>query len=272
MATNKEYWDAREVPEVDSWIRSVGRRLKSNSAGLKLLSFFLPSRVADEHFLRNVLKRYHPRVLLDVACGAGKPVLPANVPIVYGVDVKGFPAHLAEKIGYRKAIAYEPEEYDFNLETPVDMITCINLNAHIPFDSFRKILTKALRYLEGGCVLVILAELDNSGISYSRFRDGAKKQALVNGMEHYYFESRDAFFGKMIAAFPELDLIEERSLGPIVSLSQHYVYHTSREPGVIAKRLILIGDLITGPISSIYAKFRPRCESFLVAFVFKKGQ
>ena len=139
MAANKEYWDARSVGDGDSLVRKLGRRLKSSRVGLGLLSFFLSSRVADEHFLRNVLRRYSPSSVLDVACGAGKPVLPANVDEVYGVDITGFPQHLAEQIGYKRAIAYDAPDYEFSLDTKVDLVTCINLNAHIPFDSLRRI-------------------------------------------------------------------------------------------------------------------------------------
>jgi cyclopropane fatty-acyl-phospholipid synthase-like methyltransferase len=187
------------------------------------------------------------------------------------VDITGFPHDLAQQIGYKRAIAYDPPDYDFVLETKVDLVTCINLNAHIPFDSLERILRNALACLKDDGALVLIAELDNAGLSYSRFNDTRKKNALVNGMEHYYFENKASFLAKLGSSFPDLTLVEERSLAAITTLNQHYIYQTGKEPTSLTRGLILVGDMLAGPINSLYTRIRPRCEAFLVAFVFQKG-
>ena len=270
MKTKTDYWIDRDIDKSPLRTR-LARNVRSNGLLLRFAGFFLSTRLNDETFIRSVIKRHEPRALLDVACGGGKGSLPALVETVYGVDISGYPAHSALAKGYKEATSYTPPDYEFTIPQCVDVITCINLNAHVPFSSFAKIIGNALDNLNEDGILILINEHDNNGLSYSRFRDPEKKHRLVHGMEHYFFETHDSFFAKFVREFPMLELMEERALSPIVSTVQHYVYKTGRDPSRAMQFALLTADVLLGPFNYLYAKMNPTSESFLVAMVFRKS-
>ena len=268
-ANSEDYWDDRDV-DISSLRTRIARRAKSNKLLLSVASIVLWSRLADEAFIRSMIQKYRPKVLLDLACGAGKASLPALVDTVYGIDIQGYPEESARSKGYAATFSYKPPHYDLSLPQEVDMITCINLNAHIPFTAYAGIIGNALRFLKPTGVLILVNEHDNAGPSYRRFSDPDRKRRLVSDMDHHYFESRDAFLDKFRNQFPGLHLIHERSLAPIAPMIQHYVYSTGREPSSLARLALLCADCVVGPFNYLYARIKPDAESFLKAMVFKK--
>jgi SAM-dependent methyltransferase len=266
---DKNYWENRSKSGSISKRSAFAKWVKANPSLLRLAGFFLSSRVADEAYIHNVIMRYRPEVVLELACGGGKAVLPANSERVYGVDIEGFPVDDALAKGYYQVTSYNPPDYSFSIPEPVDLITCINLNAHVPFDSYAKIIRNALAYLKSEGTVLLINEHDNQGLSYSRFSDAEKKRALVNGMEHYYFGTKADFLARFRDAFPELELIEERSLAAIVTANQHYVYSKGADPTGLTNKAILAADLLLGPVNSVYTAIFPKADAFLVGLIFK---
>lgn len=268
--SRENYWNDRMASNlgIRGWI---SRSIKSSTFAFSIASFFLSSRLSDEAVIRKYVRRYKPISVLDIACGEGKALLPALIPTVYGIDIAGFPSDMPLNKGYTKTFVYEPPKYEFELPRSVDMLTCINLNAHIPFSAYIKIVEGALKFLTPDGILILVNEYDNKGISYSFFSDPAKRLSLIRGMEHYYFTDRDGFISEFTEYFGELKMVEERSLETLVTLSQHYVYHTGKDPGPVARKLILLGDALLGPVNYLYTRFRPKCESFLRVHLFQRS-
>ena len=127
----------------------------------------------DEHqilkLILDLIKIKSHHVILDIACGRGKSILANNSEYVIGVDIKGYPQEIAQINGYKELAVYAPPEYYFSLSRKADVISCINLNAHIHFEYFSKILGSCLEKINSDGYLILLNEYDNQGPSYKYF-------------------------------------------------------------------------------------------------------
>jgi SAM-dependent methyltransferase len=193
-------------PDGDYWgVRTPSRRsFRSFLKNDRFISSIFNLRAGTEGFLKRELARIRERSnlekvkILDIACGWG--VSFASLPEMefYGVDIEGFPRDVALSNGYEDARSYINDltvPYDDNL---FDACTILNLNAHVSDDLYAKLLEQARRKLKKDGELLIVAELNNHGISYKLMRsiDNNRFDRMVKGMDHinFVFESDfDAF-------------------------------------------------------------------------------
>jgi SAM-dependent methyltransferase len=266
----EDYWGPRSAQRLDG----LRRRLKANRTILLAASWVLSTRRSDELWLSRVLTRVGARRVLDVACGGGKACLGPPF-VTTGVDIDGAPIESAQRYGYANAVHYHPPEYRIDLPEPVDAVTAISLNAHIPFEAFQSILQSAIANLRPGGHVLLVAELDNEGLSYRlmrRFRP-AGFRALVDGMAHYHLEEESAFVARMQAAFPALRLTDRQPLvASLVAFHQPFVSAFGRNMRTPLEHAIAFGyDVVAGLLNRAETTaFPARGRCFLVGYVFQK--
>jgi SAM-dependent methyltransferase len=268
MAAQKNYWQERSVRSGGR----IGSMLKRAVATRALMNLLFSVRTADEVFLAKALSSRGVTSVLDVACGAGKTLLPAVARYVAGVDIRGYPAQQALAKGYGECVEYDPPGYDFEIAKPVDAATIINLNAHISQESYAAILQRTIRFVRRGGFIILVNEYDNDGLSYRwmRRRPG-KFQRFVSGMEHWHLGYEADFLAFVGNRFPGLRLVERRPLAASILPSLHYyAYLTERDPGPVARMALVLFDI---PLSIANNVQRSLAEafnrSFLVGYVFE---
>jgi SAM-dependent methyltransferase len=267
MEAVKDYWAARPAKAASGF----GAALKRSPITRGLMGFLFSLRAADEAFIARALKG--KRAVLDIACGSGKPVIPAIADYVAGVDITGYPKNLALSKGYTECAEYDPPGYEFSIGRQVDAVTAINLNAHIPFESYEGILRRALAFLRPGGTVIIINEYDNAGFSYRGMkRNRAKFDRMVAGMEHWHLEKEKNFLAKLNQAFPEITRAERHPLVAGLLPSAHYhAYSTEREPTRLETSIMLLADLPLSVLNSIQCRlFKGYDRCFLVGYVFRK--
>jgi SAM-dependent methyltransferase len=266
----KEYWEGRAVRPANS----LGRAIKQSPFTRGLVDVLFSVRASDEIFLARILKERRARSVLDVACGPGKAVIPAVADYVAGVDIKGFPAGLALGKGYDECVEYEPPDYEFELSREVDAVAAINLNAHIPPESYRRILGKALRFLRPGGTLILIHEYDNDGASYRwmhRKRD--KFDRFVKGMEHWHLQYEEQTLEAIEPSLRDLKLVRRRPLTAGLLPSMHYfAYSAERNPGRLLQACFLAADVPISILNYVQGRlFSGRNKCFLVGYVYEKS-
>jgi SAM-dependent methyltransferase len=265
----KQYWEGRTVGSADG----LGSAVKRSGLTRGLVDLLFSVRASDEIFLAKVLKERRIRSVLDVACGAGKTVIPAIADYVAGVDINGFPAGVALARGYDECVAYEPPDYEFQLSRQVDAVAAINLNAHIPSESYRRILARALSFLRPGGTLILVHEYDNDGASYRwmhRKRD--KFDRFVNGMEHWHLQYEGQTLEQIAPALSGLKLLRRRPLTAGLLPSMHYyAYSAERDPGRLLQACFLAADVPISIFNYLQGRlFAGRDKCFLVGYVYEK--
>ncbi len=113
-------------------------------------------RIADERLIKNILKSLHGNTILDIACGAGKDILVDYSQNCIGND--GYPTELALKKGYKQALIYNAPDYFFKIDKGPDIITAINLNAHLPYCALEKILKMSIAVCKKEAHLILINE------------------------------------------------------------------------------------------------------------------
>jgi SAM-dependent methyltransferase len=265
----KEYWEGRTVRPANS----LGNVIKRSPVARGLADLLFSVRASDEIFLARALSQRGARSVLDVACGPGKAVIPSVADYVAGVDIKGFPAGIALAKGYDECVEYEPPDYEFELGREVDAVTAINLNAHIPPESYRRILDRALRFLRPGGTLILIHEYDNDGASYRwmhRRRD--KFDRFVKGMEHWYLRYEQETMDDIAAGLAGLRLVRRRPLTAGLLPSIHYfAYSAERNPGRLLQACFLAADIPISLVNYVQGRlFAGRNKCFLVGYVYEK--
>jgi SAM-dependent methyltransferase len=260
----------RETDRLDYWINRD--RTVSKLAGLKsspLIQWLMSVRAGDEAFLRRELTALGSPRVLDVACGAGKVQIPQVARATFGADVPGFPRDIATQRGY-VAFEYSPPDYRIALPEPVDAITCIDLNAHVDFATFERILRSSIEHLvEGGRVLII-GEFDNTGVGYRFLKCfPGRFQRYVIGMKHWHFTTESQFVRLFEVAFPELHRESRIEVAPIPPLSHFYACLFGRDVrGTLEDTLFRVGDVPISLINNLICKL-PRVDSaFRVGYVY----
>jgi SAM-dependent methyltransferase len=265
----KQYWEDRAVRPANS----LGSVIKRSPLSRNLVDVLFSVRASDEIFLSKVLREKGVRSVLDVACGPGKTVIPSIADYVAGVDIKGFPAQLALGKGYDECVEYEPPDYEFELSRQVDAVTAINLNAHIPPDSYRRILDRALRFLRPGGTLVLIHEYDNDGASYRWMRRRPDKfDRFVKGMEHWHLRFEQEFLDEIEDTLRGLRLVRRRPLTAGFLPSMHYyAYSAQRNPGRFLQACFLATDIPISILNYLQGRlFTGRNKCFLVGYVYEK--
>jgi SAM-dependent methyltransferase len=261
MSDPVDYWDRRNKQV--SRLSALKRR--------PLVQWLLSVRIGDEAFIRTRLSGLgRPRVL-DVACGVGKMQISALAGTTYGVDIAGFPSHVAAGRGYR-TVEYAPPGYAFTLPESVDVVTCVDLNAHVDFETFATIIRSALSHLGAGGRLLLIGEFDNDGIGYrvmkwspARFRD------YVLGMKHWHFSRESEFIGRFEALFPELGQTERAEVVCVPPLSHFYACFAGRDVSTsLGRALFLAADVGLSLLNNLLRR-RPAPDSaFRVGFVYER--
>lgn len=266
----KEYWEGRAVRPPNS-IGSVVKRSPLTRGAVDVL---FSVRASDEIFLARVLKERGIRSVLDVACGPGKAVIPSIADYVAGVDIKGFPAQIALAAGYDECVEYEPPDYEFELSRQVDAVAAINLNAHIPPQSYRRILDRALRFLRPGGTLILIHEYDNDGASYrGMHRKRDKFDRFVKGMEHWHLRYEQETMDELDSGLGGLRLVRRRPLtAGLLPAIHYYAYSAGRNPGRFLQACFVAADIPISMINWVQARlFAGRNKCFLVGYVYEKA-
>jgi SAM-dependent methyltransferase len=252
------------------WINRT--RAVSRFSGLKsspLIQWLMSVRAGDESFLRRELARAPLPRILDVACGAGKVQIPKSARRAYGVDVAGFPREIAAQRGYI-ACEYAPPDYRIELPEQVEVITCVDLNAHVDFSTFEKILRSSMEHLvEAGRVLIV-GEFDNDGIGYRFLKLFPQRfQRYVIGMKHWHFTTESQFIRSFESTFPELRRQSRVEVVPIPPLSHFYACVFGKDVrGRLGGALFRLGDVVISLINNVIRKM-PRVDSaFRVGYVY----
>ena len=271
MAAQKNYWQGRPI-HGGSRIASM---LKRSVATRALMNLLFSVRTADEVFLAKALISRGVTSVLDVACGAGKTLLPTVARHVAGVDIRGYPVQQALAKGYGECVEYDAPGYEFEIAKPVDAATIINLNAHVSQESYATILERTLRFVRPGGTVILVNEYNNDGISYRWMRRRAHKfQRFVNGMEHWHLGYEADFLTFVADRVPELRLVERQPLVASLLPSLHYyAYVAESDPGPIARKALVLADI---PISIANNVQRSLAEafnkSFLVGYVYERAR
>ncbi len=258
MADVRDYWFNRA--------RSVSRlsALKTSP----LIQWLLSVRAGDESFLRRELGLGLPRVL-DVACGVGKVQIPKCARTTYGVDVAGYPREIATERGY-VACEYAPPDYRITLPEQVDVITCVDLNAHVSFATFETILRSSMDHLVPTGRILIVGEFDNDGIGY-RFMKlfPLRFQRYVGGMQHWHFTTESQFLRMFESAFPQLRRQLRVEVVAIPPLSHFYACLFARDVrGRLGRALFRLGDIVISLLNNVLRRV-PRIDSaFRVGYVY----
>ena len=186
MSSEIPYWEIRTP------IRKSFRAFLKNDV---IVSRLFNLRAGSEGFLKRKIESIRERnsiqiaKVLDIACGWGVSFATSEKVEFYGVDIEGFPREVTLGNGYKDA-----REYGDDLSIPYedqsfDVVTILNLNAHVSNDLYSKLLSQARRKLKPDGVVLIVAELNNRGWSYNLMRrlDHRRFDKMVAGMDHSNF-------------------------------------------------------------------------------------
>lgn len=264
----KNYWENRNAKS--NFLSSLKRKILYSS-WINVFYPFVSIRFGDEKYIKDTLAEANTVTILDIACGAGKDILVYYSQNCIGIDIDGYPKEEVIKKGYKEALVYNQPDYNFQLNEPIDIISCINLNAHIPFEALEKILNTAFKYCRNGAHIIFVAEF-YGGYSYEKhFKNEKNRNDLVNEMEHFYFESEDRFLKKLYQAFPKLELINRKSLTTIVSSIQYkYYFFKGKKP---LRLICYISDFFLSIFNYLKLKTQKKSKTaFLVGYKFKIGE
>lgn len=265
----KNYWAGRQVASASRF----GSFLKRSALTRGLTELMFSVRAADEAFLARTLERRKVRSILDIACGSGKAVIPVLVDFVAGVDITGYPKAQALAKGYQICLDYDPPAYAIDLGREVDAVAAINLNAHIPPESYEQILARGLALLRPGGTLILIHEYDNDGLSYRwMHRDRRKFERFVNGMEHWHLRNERDTLKSLDATLDGLRLVARQPLTAGLLPSVHYyAYARQRDPGRLLHRMFVMSDIPVSIANYLQCRLtRSFNKSFLVGYVYEK--
>lgn len=253
MNSDGDYWGVRRPSR-----RSFRSFLKND----RLISTVFNLRAGAEGFLKRELaalrqaNRIETVKVLDIACGWGVSFASNDDVEFYGVDIAGFPKDITLGNGYKAA-----REYAGDLEIPYDdgmfdACTIINLNAHISNDLYARLLVQAKRKLRPGGLMLLIAELNNRGLSYGLMRlfSHSRFDRMVAGMDHtnFIFESD---FDRFIES-EGLEIISKSTIIGNILPFFHYTswaindspYDTLRYPAFAAD---MVNSLFDGSLTAI---------------------
>ena len=266
--STKNYWDDRLVRSSNN----IGSLIKRSPLTQGLTNMVFSVRSSDEIFIARTLKRRGIKSVLDVACGLGKTVIPSIAEYTAGVDIVGYPTDITLGKGYQECVQYDAPDYNFEISRQVDALTCIYLNAHVSFASYRRIISNSLRFLRPGGVAILINEYDNDGISYNLMRrDRDKFDRLVKWMEHWHFEYEAHFTEKFQAAFSALKLIHRKPLitGLLPAL-HYYAYYTGHNPSSAFTGPFILADAPLSVMNYMLGLLSPRFNKcFTVGYVYE---
>jgi hypothetical protein len=260
MSDPTNYWETR------------AKRVSRLSAVKRwpILQWLLSVRIGDEAFIRKQLTRLGQPIVLDVACGVGKMQIAAVARRTYGVDIAGFPKEVAVERGYIVS-EYTPPNYVFQLPEPVGAITCIDLNAHVEFESFTKLIQSSLNHATTGGQLILIGEFDNDGIGYWLMkRAPARYQRYVLGMKHWHFARESEFLKRFEDHFPELRRILRTEIVCIPPLSHFYACFANKDvKGGVMKAGFLAADILLSLINNLLRFVPAEDTAFRVGYVYE---
>jgi SAM-dependent methyltransferase len=235
------------------------------------LQWLLSVRIGDEAFIRRHLSRLGRPTVLDVACGVGKVQVSAVARRTYGVDITGFPKEVASGRGYR-VVEYSPPDYLFDLPEPVDAIVCIDLNAHVEFESFAKIIRSVESHATASGRLLLIGEFDNVGIGYRLMkRAPARFQRYVLGMKHWHFARESEFVERFEAAFPQFRRAQRSEIVCVPPLSHFYACFANKDvDGAMMKAAFLVEDLGLSLLNNVLRFFPALDSAFRVGYVYER--
>ncbi len=192
-----DYWKNRDSFD----LKFIG--IKRKLLNCLVVKFFISMRLGEDFFILEELRKKRavqliksaPLKVLDVGCGRGRDIAYLEAFDFYGVDIAGFPRDLALKKGYKAA-----ESYDSNLSIPFtelffDAAIIVNVNAHISNNAFIRLLSETKKKLKKDGIIIIIAELNNYGLSYDFMRKSSVRRfnKFVSCMDHTNLIMEDVF-------------------------------------------------------------------------------
>lgn len=183
----KGYWKDRPHR------KAIFRRLKRYSLFQKMFSV----RAGDDAFLYQMQADIATTSILDVACGSGKISLVDISNSCTGIDIKGYPSENAITLGYKETFVWG-EGFGIPTRKKFDLITLINLNAHIEFDVMSLILNALKSVCHKDTKIIFINEYNNDSYLFLKMKKNKKQfDAYVKKCEHHNFHYQNDFLNFM---------------------------------------------------------------------------
>jgi 2-polyprenyl-3-methyl-5-hydroxy-6-metoxy-1,4-benzoquinol methylase len=260
------YWSNRKRTEV-----SMLEFFRKSHVLTYISGSILPMRFGNEMKVLNWLKKIKPENVLDIACGVGKIQIPTLCENAVGIDIPGYPKDSILNKRYKKALEYAAPDYDFSLSDFLkpNVITIINLNAHIATQTFFSILNGALKNTNQGKVYILMInEYNGNNLSYSLMKklNAEKFRKMVDAQQHDYFSTRKAFISSFKNQFPQLKTESSVAVATFPPLIHWWAYLFNNkstnyfEKGVspLLNALFLVLEIPIGILDSLYMKLFPK--------------
>ncbi len=274
------YWDKRVINKGAIKLLAKGKLIVL-LLKFPMLAIFFKLRLGTEFELAKLISRKNDEVtLLDIGCGWGMPFIKEmNQLSAYGVDIEGAPFTDAINSGYVDA-----QPYGFDLSSPYgdiqfDYVLIKDLCAHVSDSVFTDLLDCAQDVLKDDGEIIVAAELDNNGISYSMMRKLSKTRlrSMVKAMDHTNFKNQEEF--EAFLAQLGYEIIERKYiLTELINLLHFWYYFAlntdysfKKTPYKLLKIPSFIFDifasLFNGAISMVVC---PKGRSFIVYYRLKR--
>ncbi|GEM_PF-2607543 len=275
LNSSSKYWTSRN--SFNNSMLLIKKFLFKHGLAKPLLSI----RYGDEVYIAEMIREYKKKMsisahssinILDVGCGAGVDIAFFGIDHYYGVDIDGFPREVAIEKGYHDA-----RNYGVNLQIPYKdnsfhVALIIDVNAHINEKQFLNILTEISRVLKKDGLVIIVAELNNSGISYNYFRTNSPKlyYEFIEAMDHIN-NQYEIEFDQSLNSGSIVILHKKILIGQLLPLIHYFFYFKINTTSKLFKFLSIFIDVLLSFADQLINKFvfGKKNKSFLVAYVCK---
>jgi len=222
-----------------------------------LIRYLFKSRCANEKYIAMHIKQRLK--ILDIACGAGNEFL-AKKGIVYGVDIQGCPLGIPKSKGYKDA-RYWLDNFELPFGESFDLIFCSNLNAHVDFDTFKKMISACLPELKTGGAVLFINEYETKNILERVMKSFPEKYTRYKVNAHHNFLTTQIEFLDRVSEIDDLSLIHSSRL----SMFQPFIHflwwnNPNKLPSKGSKFLCILFDIVF----SFLEVFIPKQDGFLV--------
>jgi 2-polyprenyl-3-methyl-5-hydroxy-6-metoxy-1,4-benzoquinol methylase len=265
------YWESRSLQKGKSFQRLFAKgALLRNLFIRALFSMRLGNEIFLSRQLFNFSKTTTISAVLDIGCGWGQNCARTGDVSFYWVDIKGFPREQALHKGYREAL-----EYGDNLTVPYqssffDVVIMINLLAHIPDDVLARLLEESRRLVKPGGRILIAAECDNDGLSYSLMNrlSSSRLKTLVAGMDHKHFRTeRDV--DKILTESGLSIVCKETICGHFQPFILYWTFATGTSPYRQLRYVSIAADIVLSVLDALACKLTKTMtgKRFIIGYV-----
>ena len=146
-----------------------------------------------------------------------------------------------------------------------DVVTVINLNAHISFDEFNAMLGSIREHCIKGARIIFINEYNNNNILYRWMKRSDFFDKYVERCEHWFFHYQEDFIKNIeLIKWLEIEKTEVISANPplLHVLASHDIFANQ---GYLGRFLYLFSDLIISQINN----FSRADSGFIVGHVYR---